>query len=197
MTEKDLLREAKEMIKAEAEAVGRMADRLDDAFLETVRLVDECEGNIYISGSGTSGTMARRMVHLLCSCGVASFFLDPATSLHGPSAIIAPGDLLIALSKSGKSDDLNTFVSIARCRGATIVGFTWDPESRLALLSNCVINVDSGAAGEGESVFPFGSTLAVGAVGDALCLLARRRRGIELEELTETHPSGATADLVR
>lgn len=197
MTDEDLLREAREMIQAEADAVSRMADRLDESFLETLKLVVGCQGNIYVSGSGTSGTMARRMVHLLCSCGVAAFFMDPATSLHGPSAIIAPGDLVIALSKSGKSDDLNSFVSIARHRGASIVGWTWAPESRLAQLSDFVINVDSSVSGEGEGVFPFGSTLAAGAVGDALCLLARRRRGIKLEELKETHPSGATAELVQ
>lgn len=197
MKRDERLREARAMIRAEAEAVARMADQLGDAFVQTVELVDECSGRIFVSGSGTSGTMARRMVHLLCSCGVAAFFMDPATSLHGPSAIIAPGDLVIALSKSGKSEDLNTFVSIARHRGAKVVGWTWAPESPLAQLSDHVVNVNSGVEGEGEGVFPFGSTLAVGAVGDALCLLARRERGIELEELTETHPSGGTADLVR
>lgn len=197
MTQEELLEAARTMIKAEAKAVARMADALDESFARTVALVEECEGNIFVSGSGTSGTIARRMVHLFCSCGIAAFFMDPATALHGPSAIIAPGDLVIALSKSGKSEEVNGFVSIARRRGAKVVGWTWAPESPLAQLSDYVVNVHSGVDGEGEGVFPFGSTLAVGAVGDALCLLARRRRGIELKELTETHPSGATADLVR
>jgi arabinose-5-phosphate isomerase len=197
MKQDELLEQARTMIQAEADAVARMAEGLGESFARTVELVAECEGNILVSGCGTSGTMARRMVHLLCSCGVAAFFMDPATALHGPSAIIAPGDLVIALSKSGKSEDLNTFVSIARRRGAKVVAWTWAPESPLAQLSDHVVNVDSGVEGEGEGVFPFGSTLAAGAVGDALCLLARRTRGIALEELTETHPSGATAELVK
>lgn len=197
MKQDELLQKAREMVQAEADAVARMADNLGESFVRMVELVAECEGNIFVAGCGTSGTMARRTVHLLCSCGVAAFFMDPDTALHGPSAIIGPGDLVIALSKSGKSEDLNTFASIARGRGASVVAWTWAPESPLARLSDYVIDVHSGVEGEGEGVFPFGSTLAVGAVGDALCLLARRIRGIELEELTETHPSGATAELVR
>lgn len=197
MKSEEMLEQARTLIQSEAEAVARMAEQLDESFAQTIELINACEGRIFIVGSGTSGTMARRMVHLFCSCGVAAFFMDPATALHGPSAIIAPGDLVIAISKSGKSEDLNAFVSIARRRGAMVVGFTWAPESPLGQLSHCVIDVNSGVDGEGEGVFPYGSTLAVGAVGDALCLLARRQRGIELQELTETHPSGATADLVR
>jgi arabinose-5-phosphate isomerase len=197
MKQEDLLDQARAMIRAEAKAVARMADALDESFAQTVTLVEACKGNIFVSGSGTSGTMARRMVHLLCSCGIAAFFMDPATALHGPSAIIAPGDLVIALSKSGKSEEVNSFVSIARRRGAKVIGWTWAPDSPLAQLSDHVVNVHSGTDGEGEGVFPFGSTLAVGAVGDAICLLVRRKRGIELKELTETHPSGGTAELVR
>jgi len=197
MTDEQLLQEARSMISAEAEAVRRMADSLDASFAHAVELINTCGGRLFISGSGTSGTMARRMVHLFCSCGVAAFFMDPGTALHGPSAIIAPGDLIIALSKSGKSDDLNDFLTIARRRGAQVIGLTWAPDSPLAELSDYVIDVNSGPEGEGEGIYPFGSTLAAGAVGDALCLLARRARGIQLEELTETHPSGATADLVR
>ena len=197
MADEQLLQDARSMILAEAEAVGRMADNLDESFAHAVRLINTCDGRLFISGSGTSGTMARRMVHLFCSCGVAAFFMDPGTALHGPSAIMAPGDLVIALSKSGRSKDLNDFVAIARKRGAKVIGLTWAPDSDLGSLSDCVIDVNSGPEGEGEGVYPFGSTLAVGAIGDALCLLARRARGIELQELTETHPSGATADLVR
>lgn len=197
MKSEEMLEQARTLIQSEAEAVARMAERLDESFAQTIQLINACEGRIFIAGSGTSGTMARRMVHLFCSCGVAAFFMDPATALHGPSAIIAPGDLVIAISKSGKSEDLNAFVSIARRRGAMVVGLTWAPESPLGQLSDYVIDVNSGVDGEGEGVFPYGSTLAVGAVGDALCLLARRQRGIELKELTETHPSGATAELVR
>lgn len=197
MTDEQLLQEARSMISAEAEAVRRMADSLAASFAHAVELINTCRGRLFISGSGTSGTMARRMVHLFCSCGVAAFFMDPGTALHGPSAIIASGDLIIALSKSGKSNDLNDFLTIARRRGAKVIGLTWAPDSPLAGLSDYVIDVNSGPEGEGEGVYPFGSTLAAGAVGDALCLLARRARGIQLEELTETHPSGATADLVR
>jgi D-arabinose 5-phosphate isomerase GutQ len=74
---------------------------------------------------------------------------------------------------------------------------TWEPESELASLSDVVLVIRPDPKGEGEGVLPFGSTLANGAVGDALCLVAKYIRGFDLAELTQTHPAGATAELVR
>ena len=74
---------------------------------------------------------------------------------------------------------------------------TWEPESELANLSDVVLVIRPDTRGEGEGVLPFGSTLANGAVGDALCLAAKHTRGFDLAELTQTHPAGATAELVQ
>jgi len=191
------LEEARDLILAESRAIGQMAQRLGEPFVETVRTVTSCDGRVFLTGAGTSGTAARRLEHLLCSCGIAAFFMDPANALHGPSAVVSPGDVLLVLSKGGSSADVNDFVAVARGRGARIIGWTWHPESRLAALSDVVVNLRSGEGAEGEGVLPFGSSLVMSAVGDALCLLARRARGIDLKELEVTHPAGATAELVR
>jgi arabinose-5-phosphate isomerase len=191
------LEEARELILAESRAIAQVAHRLGEPFVESVRAVTHCEGRVLLTGSGTSATAARRLEHLLCSCGIAAFFMDPANALHGPSAIVSPGDVLLVLSKGGASADVNDFVAVARGRGARIISWTWNPESPLAASSDVVVVLRSGEDAEGEGVLPFGSSLVMGAVGDALCLLARRERGIDLEELVVTHPAGATADLVR
>ena len=65
-------------------------------------------------GSGTSGMIARRLAHLLATCGMHAFFVHPADALHGPSAAVAPGDVLIALSKAGKSAEINQFATVAQ-----------------------------------------------------------------------------------
>lgn len=197
MEASEILEQAKEMVRAEGEALVDVADQLGDSFVETVRLVSECTGHILISGAGTSGTIARRLAHLLASCGIRAFYMHPADALHGPSAAVSPGDVIIAISKAGKSAELNQFVAIARQRGGKVISLTWEPESELARLSDVVVVIRSSIKGEGEGVLPFGSSLANGAVGDALCLIARRLRGIELTELTQTHPAGATAELVQ
>jgi len=197
MEANDILKQAKEMIAAEGEAIIGVADQLDQSFVEAAWLVSECNGRILITGAGTSGTIARRMAHLFATCGMPAFYMNAADALHGSSAAIAPGDVLIALSKAGKSAEINRFAEVARQRGGKVVSMTWETESELASLSDVVLIIRPDTKGEGEGVLPFGSTLANGAVGDALCLVAKRLRGFDLAELTQTHPSGATAELVR
>ncbi len=197
MEANDILKQAKEMIIAEGEAIIGVADQLDESFVAAARLVSECNSRILITGAGTSGTIARRMAHLFATCGMPAFYINAADALHGPSAAIAPGDVLIALSKAGKSAEINRFAEVARQRGGKVISMTWEPASELAQLSDVVLVIRPDVKGEGEGVLPFGSTLANGAVGDALCLVAKRLRGFDLAELTQTHPSGATAELVR
>ena len=197
MQTNEILEQAREMIRAEGEAIIGVADQLDDSFAEAVHLVSQCTGRILITGAGTSGTIARRTAHLLSTCGMPAFFMHPADALHGPSAAISPGDVLIALSKAGKSAEINHLAVVARQRGGKVISWTWEPESELARLSDVVVVIRPDPKGEGEGVLPFGSSLANGAVGDALCLVAKRLRGFDLAELTQTHPSGATAELVQ
>ena len=91
------------------------------------------------TGSGTSGTIARRLAHLLATCGMHAFFVHPADALHGPSAAVAPGDVLIALSKAGKSAEINDFARVARARGGKVISLTWKPDSELGALSDVVL----------------------------------------------------------
>jgi arabinose-5-phosphate isomerase len=197
MENSEILAQGRAMIRAEGEVLIEVADQLGDSFVEAVRLVSECTGQILITGAGTSGTIARRIAHLLATCGMPAFFMHPADGLHGPSAAISGGDILIALSKAGRSAEINGLAQVAKERGGRVISMTWEPESELGQLSDVVLIVRPDVKGEGEGVLPFGSSMANGAVGDALCLMAKRMRGFDLGTLSQTHPSGATADLVR
>jgi arabinose-5-phosphate isomerase len=197
MNDQQLLLAGKSMILAEADVVTLMADNLGQDFVAAVRLVAACTGTIFVTGAGTSGTMARRLAHMLSTCGMPAFFSHPADALHGPSAAVMPGDILIAFSKAGKSAEINQFATVARERGAKVVAMTWEPASPLARLSDIVLNVNSTPHGEGDGVLPFGRTLAAGAVGDALVQVAKNLRGFDLVTLVQTHPSGATSELVK
>lgn len=188
---------AKTLLRAEARSIDAVADQLGGDFVAAVQLVAGCPGVIMTTGSGTSGTIARRMAHLLATCGMHAFFVHPADALHGPSAAVAPGDVLIALSKAGKSAEINHFAHVTHKRGGKVISLTWKPESELGALSDIVLTLPTAVEAEGEGVLPFGSTLAAGALCDALCLAAKTLRGFDLATLTQTHPSGATAELVR
>jgi arabinose-5-phosphate isomerase len=141
--------------------------------------------------------MARRLAHLLATCGMRAFYISSAEALHGPSAAVTTGDVVIVLSKAGKSAELNQFARVAQQRGGKVIAWTWEPESELGQLADVVVVIRPGPQGEGEGVLPFGSSLANGAVGDALTLMVKRIRGFDLATLTQTHPFGATAELVR
>lgn len=197
MDDHSLLELGQAMVRAEGEAVAAIAAQLDEAFVAAARMLAQCSGVIMTTGAGTSGTVARRMAHLFATTGQHAFFVHPADALHGPSAGVAAGDILIALSKAGKSAEINQFAQVARARGGRVISLTWEPESELARLSDVVLVVRPDVRGEGEGVLPFGSSLANGAVGDALCLASKRLRGFDLATLAQTHPSGATAELVR
>lgn len=197
MNNNEILEQAKAMIRAEGEVIIKIADQLDESFIEAVKLVSECPGCIYVTGAGTSGTIARRTAHLLSTCGMKSFYINSAEALHGPSAAVSVGDVLIVLSKAGKSAELNQFATVAKERGGKVIAWTWEPESPLGQLSDVVVIIRPGPEGEGEGVLPFGSSLANGAVGDALTLVAKRMRGFDLATLVQTHPSGATSELVK
>jgi arabinose-5-phosphate isomerase len=197
MNDQEVLLAGKTLIHAEALVVELMAERLGDDFVTAARLIAGCTGKILVTGAGTSGTMARRLAHMLATCGMSAFFAHAADALHGPSAAVAPGDILIAFSKAGKSAEINQFAGIARQRGAKVIAMTWEPDSPLGRSSDIVLNVNSGASGEGDGVLPFGSTLAAGAVSDALVHVARRLRGFDLVTLAQTHPSGGVTELLK
>ncbi len=197
ISDEDLLAEARELIRAEGTAVARVAKHLDDQFVRAVHMVAGCSGRIYVTGAGTSGAMAKRLAHLLATCGMAAFNITPSDALHGEAALAAPGDVLIVFSKAGKSVDINQFAQICRDRGAGIMCVTAEPESELAQFSHLVITLPVDSAGEGEGLLPFGSTLAHGAFGDALTLMAKRLRGYDLAQMQQTHPLGGAQALAR
>ena len=111
MNKDEILEQARAMIRAEGTAITAVAAQLDDSFVETVNLVSDCTGCIYITGAGTSGTIARRTAHLLATCSMRAFYINAAEALHGPSAAVTAGDLIIILSKAGESAELNQFAA--------------------------------------------------------------------------------------
>lgn len=197
MDDQEILQQAKALIQAEGEVIAEIALQLGPSFAKAARLIADTTGVVMVTGAGTSGTMARRMAHLFATCGIPAFFVSSAEALHGPSAAARAGDLLIAISKAGQSVEINRFAQIAATRGAKVISLTWEPESELAKMSDITLIIRPDVRGEGEGVLPFGSTLANGAVGDALCLVVKQLRGFNLSTLVQTHPSGATSKLVR
>jgi D-arabinose 5-phosphate isomerase GutQ len=185
-----ILERARVAIRTEAAAVARIADQLDTTFLDVMQLLLRCPGKVIVSGAGTSGTIARRMAHLLSVCGTPSFFLDPTDGLHGSLGAVAAGDVLIGLSKGGETSELTELVKRAGVRGANTVVLTAMLGSPMSQAADMSVLIDSDAADPG-TLIAMGSTLATAAWGDALAQALMTARNYSWEDLLFTHPGGA------
>lgn len=193
--ELQLLTAARSTVRAEAAAVDAVAQQLDATFLEVYGLLLDCGGKVFVAGSGTSGTIARRMAHLFSLCGTPSAFLHPMDALHGTMGVLADGDVLISLSRGGETAEINELMALAKRRGVRLVAVTSKRDSTMARLADISVVLDIAAGADPGDVIAMGSTLMTAAWGDALALLLMRQRGYSWAQLLETHPGGAVGQL--
>ena len=186
---------AREVIRSESDAVAAVADQLDDSFLDAVEMLVSCTGKVFVTGSGTSGATARRMAHLLAVCGTPSMFIQPMDALHGTMGALTHGDILIAISKGGESDEINDFATRAKDRGVQVVAITSDPDATLAKASDLVVILHTAEGGDLGGVVAMGSTLVTSVWGDALAAVLMRRRGYSWDSFLHTHPAGAVGKM--
>jgi arabinose-5-phosphate isomerase len=189
------LEAARELVRREGRGVTEVADQLDDTFVAAVDLVGGCTGKVFVTGSGTSGAVARRMAHLLSVCGTPAVFLPGMDALHGTMGSVVHGDLLITISRGGESDELNDLSRRVQQRGVPVVALTATPTSTLAQVADLTVVVDAGPEVDPGGVIAMGSTLAVAAWGDALAAVLMQRRGYGWDEVLFTHPAGAVGKL--
>lgn len=194
-TQARLLDAARTTILDEAAAVAAVADQLDETFLDVLEQLLACSGKVFITGSGTSGTIARRMAHLLSVCGTPAAFLHPMDALHGTMGVLAPGDVLITISKGGESAEINDLIVLARRRDVRIIALTSSPGSSMARLADTVVTLHNRAGADPGDVIAMGSTLVTAVWGDALAILLMRQRGYSWERMLETHPGGAVGKM--
>ncbi|WP_249382293.1 SIS domain-containing protein [Actinotalea sp. K2] len=153
-------------------------------------LVIATTGKVITTGAGTSGTIARRLAHLLCVTGTPALYQNPGDGLHGSLGVAAEGDVVIAICKGGETAELSEFVSRTKERGALAVVLTAKPESSLAHLADEVVTIDSSGA-DPSGIIAMGSTLATAAWGDALAMLVMSARSYSWEQVLHSHPGGA------
>ncbi|MDQ0392695.1 SIS domain-containing protein [Labrys monachus] len=191
LSDEGLAELARAVIEAEGRAVHGMARAIDSGFVRAARAIASATGKILITGSGTSGTIAARAAHLMSVCGTPAFYLSPGDGLHGGLGVLQPQDLVIALSKGGSSEELNTFCSRARPLCAGVIAITAAPASALAVLADHVICFSLDDDADLGSVVATGSSLAISALLDALAEIGRVSRDYDWQRLLYTHPSGA------
>ncbi|MFO1050178.1 MAG: SIS domain-containing protein [Geminicoccaceae bacterium] len=189
--DKDWLDRASAVVRSDAAAINAALSGIDGTFVEAARRLVECRGKILVTGSGTSGFVARRAAHLLSVGGAPAFYLAPADGLHGGLGVLAPEDWVLALSKGGGSSELNEFCARAKSLCGGLICITADERSPLAALSDFAIRLTLPEDGDLGGVVATGSSLAAAAVTDALVEICRVGRGYGWDKVLFTHPSGA------
>jgi D-arabinose 5-phosphate isomerase GutQ len=182
---------ARETIGQEIDALHSLSDGLDKAFWTSARLLSQCSGLIWVTGVGTSAAIGSRFAHILTDCGARAMFLSPADGLHGHSAVMVAGDVLVAMSRGGESTEVTQMVEIARRRGVTSVALVHNTDSTLAHLCEVVLPVRSRQEYELMNYVATASTVAFCAMCDALSAVVLKVRGYTVEQLGQAHPGGA------
>jgi D-arabinose 5-phosphate isomerase GutQ len=189
-----LIARAREVIDREAEGVRALAGQMDESLGEIVDLLFHCQGHVLVTGAGTSHAIAQRLAHLLSCSGTPALCVSAADSLHGASGAVTAKDVVYALSKGGRTAEINRFVEIAKARGAKVVAQTEAPDSPLGQLADVVYRIQAVGDVDPYGMIATGSSLVAGAAGDVLCVLLLERRGYSLEQFGETHPGGAVGE---
>lgn len=187
----EVLEAARDAIRREAAGVLAVADQVNETFLEVADLLFSCSGKAFIAGSGTSGSIARRMAHLLSVSGTPSVFVHPMDALHGTMGAFAAGDVLIVISRGGETAEINDLMVLAQKRGLPVIGLTAEPDSTLGKGADITVVLETVGEGDPGGVIAMGSTLVTAVWGDALAYVLMRRKGYGWDQVLETHPAGA------
>ena len=183
--------QAKRVLRIEADAVARLVDRIDDNFDRAVDLLIGCRGRVVVTGMGKSGHIGNKIAATLASTGTPALFLHPAEGIHGDLGMVTKGDVVIALSNSGETEELSRMLPSLKRIGIKIIALTGNRESTLARNSDVVIDVGVKEEACPLGLAPTASTTATLAMGDALAVVLLGRRGFKEEDFACYHPGGS------
>lgn len=186
-----ILARGRQVLEIEAKAILALRDRLDDRFERAVRVLNDCRGRVIVTGMGKSGHIGRKIAATLASIGVPAAFLHPAEGIHGDLGMLSHGDVVLALSNSGETEELLAIVPAIKRMELPLISLTGKVRSSLAAASDVVLDVGVAEEACPLSLAPTSSTTAALALGDALAMVLLEYRGVRPEDFARYHPGGA------
>jgi arabinose-5-phosphate isomerase len=182
--------QAKKVLRIEADAIAALIDRVDERFVDAVRLILNSKGRVVVTGMGKSGLIGKKIAATLASTGTPALFLHPAEGIHGDLGMVTRGDTVIALSNSGETEEVSRMLPSFKRLGIKIIALTGNLESTLAKNSDVVIDVGVREEACPLGLAPTASTTATLAMGDALAVALLDQRGFKQEDFACFHPGG-------
>jgi arabinose-5-phosphate isomerase len=186
-----LISRGRRVLRTEAEAVAALEHRLGADFAAACGLLLACTGRIVVTGMGKSGHVGNKIAATLASTGSPAFFLHPAEAIHGDIGMITAGDVVVAISNSGETDELLTILPVIKRLDVPLIGLTGEPDSTLARYATVTLDISVPAEACPLNLAPTASTTATLAMGDALAIAVLEARGFTEEDFARSHPGGA------
>lgn len=182
---------ARETLSVESQALAQLSQRLDDEFSQVVDLILTCEGRLVIGGIGKSGLIGKKMVATFASTGTPSFFLHPTEAFHGDLGMLKPIDIVMLISYSGETDDVNKLIPSLKNFGNKIIALTSNKNSTLARHADYVLDITVEREVCPNNLAPTTSALVTLALGDALAVSLITARHFQPADFAKFHPGGS------
>lgn len=180
-----------EILSVEADAIERATERLEKQSVENaLEILAQCESKIIVTGVGKSGVIAQKISQTLTSTGTVAVFLHPSDALHGSLGVITKGDVVIALSNSGETDEILMLLPTLKNRGIKIISIIGNVDSTLARQSDVVLDASVDKEACPLNLAPTTSTTVALSIGDALAMTLMESKGLTEKDFAENHPAG-------
>jgi len=184
------LKRARDVLNIEAQGILSLVDRLDDNFVRAVDLLYGCKGKIVVTGLGKSGIIGRKIAATLSSTGTPSLFLHAGDATHGDIGMIVKGDIVLAISNSGETDEILKLIPAIKRLGIKLIVITGQPNSSLSRAADVILNATVKEEACPLGLSPTASTTAALALGDAVAVVLLEKNGFKEEDYAMRHPGG-------
>ena len=188
---------AREVLKIEEEGLAAVREQIGDEFVEAVEAILKCPSRVVITGIGKSGLIGQKIAATMNSTGTSSYFLHPVEALHGDLGMVLESDVVIAISYSGETSELNGLLQSLKKRGNTIIAMTGGATSSLAVAADIVLNIRVPREACSLGLAPTSSTTATLAMGDALSVVLLNRKNFQAEDFRNNHPGGSLGERLK
>lgn len=187
----DVVAEARRVIRLEAEALHSLSEAIDGEFVRAVDLILASGGRVVVTGMGKSGLIGQKIASTMASTGTPAFFLHPAEGVHGDLGMIMKGDVVIAISNSGETEEVLRILPVIKRLGIKLISMAGNPESSLAKAGDVFLTIAVREEACPLGLAPTASTTATLAMGDALAVSLLLKRGFRAEDFALFHPGGS------
>ncbi len=187
----DVIAEARRVIRMEAEALQALSEAIDGEFVRAVELILASSGRVVVTGMGKSGLIGQKIASTMASTGTPAFFLHPAEGVHGDLGMIMKGDVVIAVSNSGETEEVLRILPVIKRFGTKLIAMAGNPDSTLARAGDVFLTVAVREEACPLGLAPTSSTTATLAMGDALAVSLLLKRGFRAEDFALFHPGGS------